>query len=37
MTDPFEGSLAATPSDQEVIARGLAKAVEQYLAPAHSG
>jgi hypothetical protein len=37
VTDPFEGTLASTPSDQEVIARGVAKAIEQYLAPAHSG
>ncbi len=37
VTDPFEGSLAADPADQEVIARGLAQAVEQYLAPAPRG
>ncbi len=36
VTDPFEGTLAADPADQEVIARGLAKAVEQYLAPSGS-
>ncbi len=34
ITDPFEGSIAASPDGQEVIAGGLAKAVEQYLAPA---
>ncbi len=32
ITDPFEGTLAASPSGQEVIAGGLAKAIEQYLA-----
>ena len=37
VTDPFEGTLAATPADQEVIARGVATAVEQYLAPARTG
>ena len=31
ITDPFEGSLAASAHGQEVIARGLARAVEQYL------
>ncbi len=30
ITDPFEGTLAETPADQEVIASGLAQAVEQY-------
>ncbi len=30
ITDPYEGSIAETPADQEVIAGGLAKAVEQY-------
>jgi N-acetylmuramoyl-L-alanine amidase len=34
ITDPFEGTLAASPSGQEVIAGGLAQAIEQYLAPA---
>jgi N-acetylmuramoyl-L-alanine amidase len=30
ITDPYEGSLAENPADQEVIAGGLAKAIEQY-------
>ncbi len=34
LTDPFEGSIAANPADQQVIANGIATAVEQYLAPA---
>ncbi len=34
LSDPFEGSIAATPADQQVIAQGVATAVEQYLAPA---
>lgn len=33
ITDPFEGSLAASTLGHEVIARGLADAVEQYFAP----
>ena len=33
LTDPFEGSIAANPSDQAVIAGGIAAAVEQFLAP----
>lgn len=33
LTDPFEGTIAASASGQEVIARGIARAVEQYLAP----
>ena len=37
VTDPFEGSLAATPADQEVIARGIARAIEQYFAGTRSG
>jgi N-acetylmuramoyl-L-alanine amidase len=38
LTDPFEGSIAVSSSDQEVIARGIAKAVEQYFAPtSHHG
>ena len=37
VTDPFEGSLAASPADQQVIARGVAQAIEQYLAPARTG
>ena len=32
ITDPFEGTLAASPSGQEVIAGGLAQAIEQYVA-----
>ncbi len=36
LTDPFEGSIAASPGDQEVIAKGIAAAVEQFLAPAPS-
>jgi len=34
LTDPFEGSIAANPADQMIIANGIATAVEQYLAPA---
>ncbi len=34
LTDPFEGSIAANPADQQVIANGIATAVDQYLAPA---
>jgi N-acetylmuramoyl-L-alanine amidase len=34
ITDPFEGNFAASTSGQEVIARGLALAAEQYFAPA---
>jgi N-acetylmuramoyl-L-alanine amidase len=33
LTDPFEGSIAVSASGQEVIAKGIAKAVEQYFAP----
>ncbi len=33
ITDPYEGSIAASASGQEVIAGGLAQAVEQYFAP----
>jgi N-acetylmuramoyl-L-alanine amidase len=33
ITDPFEGTQAASTSGQEVIAGGLAQAVEQYFAP----
>jgi N-acetylmuramoyl-L-alanine amidase len=32
ITDPFEGSIAASPHGQEVIARGITRAVEQYFA-----
>ncbi len=31
LTDPFEGSLAASPTNQEVIAQGIAQGVEQFL------
>jgi N-acetylmuramoyl-L-alanine amidase len=30
ITDPFEGSIAANPTDQQVIAGGIATAVERY-------
>ena len=30
ITDPFEGSIAASTSGRQVIAAGIAKAVEQY-------
>jgi N-acetylmuramoyl-L-alanine amidase len=33
ITDPFEGSIAASSHGQQVIAAGLASAVEQYFAP----
>jgi N-acetylmuramoyl-L-alanine amidase len=33
LTDPFEGSIAASASGQEVVAKGIASAVEQYFAP----
>jgi N-acetylmuramoyl-L-alanine amidase len=33
LTDPFEGSIAASHQGQEVIAQGLATAIEQFLAP----
>jgi N-acetylmuramoyl-L-alanine amidase len=32
ITDPFEGSIAASRHGQEVIAGAVAKAVEQYFA-----
>ncbi len=34
ITDPYEGSIAAEASGQEVMAGGLAQAVEQYFGPA---
>ena len=34
ITDPFEGSIAASSQGQEVIASGMARAVEQYFGPA---
>jgi N-acetylmuramoyl-L-alanine amidase len=36
LTDPFEGSIAAGLSNQEVIAKGISSAVSQYFAPAAS-
>lgn len=39
ITDPFEGSIAASTHGQEVLAEGIAQAVKQFLAPpsAHHG
>lgn len=37
VTDPFEGTLAASPSAQRVIAQGLARAIERFLAPPPAG
>lgn len=37
ITDPFEGSIAASGRGQQVIAAGLARAVEQYFGPAAAG
>jgi N-acetylmuramoyl-L-alanine amidase len=31
LTDPFEASIAVTPADQQVIAQGMATAIEQFL------
>ncbi len=33
LTDPFEGSIAANSADQQVIAKGIAAAAEQFLMP----
>jgi N-acetylmuramoyl-L-alanine amidase len=33
LTDPFEGSIAASAPDRQIIAQGIATAVEQYFAP----
>lgn len=33
LTDPFEGSIAASKNGQQTIARGIATAVERFLAP----
>ncbi|MGH9122878.1 MAG: N-acetylmuramoyl-L-alanine amidase family protein [Acidimicrobiales bacterium] len=33
ITDPFEGSIAATVTGQQIIATGLDQAIEQYFAP----
>jgi N-acetylmuramoyl-L-alanine amidase len=35
LTDPFEGSIAASETGQQVIAGALAEAVEQFLPPVH--
>jgi len=37
ITDPFEGSIAASAHGQQVIAGGIAPAVGQYFGPAHRG
>ena len=37
ITDPFEGSIADSSSGQQVIAGGLAQAIEQYFAPPATG
>jgi hypothetical protein len=34
ITDPFEGSIASSSRGQHVIASGIARAVEQFFAPA---
>jgi N-acetylmuramoyl-L-alanine amidase len=34
LTDPFEGTIADTPANQSVIAKGVADAIEAYLEPA---
>ncbi len=34
LTDPYEGTIAASAGDQAVIAQGIASAIEQYFAPA---
>jgi len=33
LTDPFEGSIAASPTGQRVVAHGLANAIEHFLSP----
>jgi N-acetylmuramoyl-L-alanine amidase len=33
LTDPFEGTIATTSGDQQVIAQGIATAVDRFLAP----
>ncbi len=33
LTDPFEGTIAASAADQRLIAQALTTAVEQYFAP----
>ncbi len=37
LTDPFEASIAANPADQQVIAQGMATAIEQFLKPTPTG
>lgn len=37
VTDPFEGSIADSHAGQEAVARGIAQAVEQFLAPPKAG
>ena len=37
VTDPFEGTLAASPTAQQVIAGGIVRAVEQFLGPGSTG
>lgn len=37
VTDPFEGTLAASPADQQVIAGGIVQAVEEYLVSGTGG
>jgi N-acetylmuramoyl-L-alanine amidase len=37
LTDPFEASIAANPQDQQVIADGIAEAVDQYFAAGSTG
>jgi N-acetylmuramoyl-L-alanine amidase len=36
ITDPFEGSIAPSTGGQQVIAAGIAEAVEQYFAPSET-
>ncbi len=36
VTDPFEGSIAADAADQQVVAGGIARAIEQYLTPSRA-
>jgi hypothetical protein len=37
ITDPFEGTVAASASGQQIVAGGLAQAIAQYFAPAAHG
>jgi N-acetylmuramoyl-L-alanine amidase len=34
LTDPFEGSIADSTADQQVVAKGIAEAIQKYFAPA---